>query len=106
MYKVGDRVRIVETWPIRIRHYSKCIDLDKWRGRVMTIRAAYSNVGIYRMIEDIGEHGDAGGWFWYADMIAGYAEQEDLDANEIDDTPTDELVSFFSSIRIYEGDVV
>lgn len=67
-YKVGDRVRIVD-------HRTDCMDvfggMDKWLGRVMTIKAA--SPYDYKMEEDAGEHlGD--GWYWNDEMIAGLAE--------------------------------
>lgn len=62
-YKVGDKVRIVD-------HLG---EMDKWLGKVMTIRECY--LTSYRMKEDYGEY-NGYGWCWYEDMIAGLAEPE------------------------------
>lgn len=67
-YKVGDKVRIVN-------HRTYCMNIfggmDKWLGRVMTIKAE-SGSG-YQMVEDKGEY-LGNGWYWYDSMIAGLAE--------------------------------
>ena len=71
-YKVGDKVRIVskrtaKNWNPR---------MDKWLGRVMTIRS--DEVGQdtgkhfgYKMEEDLSDV--LYGWYWWDDMIAGLA---------------------------------
>lgn len=74
-YKVGDRVRIVN-------HRTDCMDdfggMDKWLGRVMTIKAA--SPYDYKMEEDAGEHlGE--GWYWDDDMIAGLAKPKQKKGN-------------------------
>ena len=70
-YKDGDKVRIVE---------KKCGEcwapsgrMDKWLGKVMTIRKVFSN-GIYLMAEDV--HEFYGGWCWHEHMIAGLATEQ------------------------------
>lgn len=69
-YKVGDKVRIVDHRTDNMHHFGK---MDKWRGKVMTIRCL-SWLG-YRMEEDYGEYlGD--GWMWDDSMISGLAEPE------------------------------
>lgn len=69
-YKVGDRVRIVDEWDgYRGRNiYGK---MDKWLGKVMTIREVTTDHRgyAYRMDEDREEmFGE--GWTWYEFLIA------------------------------------
>lgn len=69
-YKIGDKVRIVsertaEHWSPR---------MDKWLGRVMTIRKDEADIATgkhfgYKMEEDLNE--GLYGWYWWDDMIAG-----------------------------------
>ena len=69
-YKVGDKVRIVDH---RTNNMNPFGEMDKWRGKVMTIRGL-SWFG-YWMEEDYGEYlGD--GWMWDDSMISGLAEPE------------------------------
>lgn len=69
-YKVGDKVRIVDHRTGRMNHSG---EMDKWLGKVMTIRGL-SWFG-YSMEEDYGEYlGD--GWMWDDSMISGLAEPE------------------------------
>lgn len=68
-YKVGDKVRIVSKRPQQCWNP----DMDKWLGKVMTIRGLFSRE--YVMEEDYGEY-TGYGWCWYEDMIAGLAEPE------------------------------
>lgn len=69
-YKVGDKVRIVD---YRTNNMNPFGEMDKWRGKVMTIRGL-SWFG-YWMEEDYGEYlGD--GWMWDDSMISGLAEPE------------------------------
>lgn len=75
-YKVGDKVRIVskrpaDNWNPR---------MDKWLGRVMTIRSDESDYVTrkhfgYRMEEDQGIENPFG-WYWWDDMIAGLANPD------------------------------
>lgn len=67
-YKVGDRVRIVDH---RTDHMNDFGEMDKWLGKVMTIRDL-SSPG-YWMREDYGENYGYG-WRWDDDMISGLAE--------------------------------
>lgn len=69
-YKVGDKVRIVDHRTGRMNILG---EMDKWLGKVMTIRECY--LTSYRMKEDYGEY-NGYGWCWYEDMIAGLAEPE------------------------------
>lgn len=71
-YKVGDKVRIASK---KVgNRWNDCGDMDKWLGKVMTIREIERN-GDYRMYEDTGErYGDS--WYWDDNMIAGLAEEE------------------------------
>lgn len=67
-YKVGDKVRIVDHRTYNMNPYGK---MNKWLGKVMTIRGL-SSFG-YWMEEDYGEYlGD--GWMWDDSMISGLAE--------------------------------
>ena len=69
-YKVGDKVRIVDH---RTGRMNTSGEMDKWLGKVMTIRGL-SWFG-YWMEEDYGEYlGD--GWMWDDSMISGLAEPE------------------------------
>lgn len=69
-YRVGDKVRIVskkrgDSWNVSGK-------MDKWLGKVMTIRETRGRN--YKMMEDEGEFcGD--GWFWYDSMIEGLAPE-------------------------------
>lgn len=67
-YKVGDKVRIVDH---RTDHMNNFGGMDKWLGKVMTIRDL-SSPG-YWMREDYGENYGYG-WLWDDDMISGLAE--------------------------------
>ena len=69
-YKVGDRVRIVDHRTGRMNILG---EMDKWLGKVMTIREC--SLTSYRMKEDYGEY-TGYGWCWYEDMIDGLAEPE------------------------------
>ena len=69
-YKVGDKVRIVDHRTGRMNILG---EMDKWLGKVMTIRER-ALTG-YWMEEDCGEnHGR--GWLWDDSMIDGLAEPE------------------------------
>lgn len=68
-YKVGDKVLIVSKWvPGCNQNYDGA--MDKWLGKVMTIREAYG--AYYRMKEDRAEF-EGHGWAWYPAAIAGPA---------------------------------
>ena len=69
-YKIGDKVRIVDYRTYRMNDFGK---MDKWLGKVMTIRARFSSG--YEMKEDCGENGGYG-WYWDDSMISGLAEPE------------------------------
>lgn len=67
-YKIGDKVRIVDHRTYNMNPYG---EMNKWLGKVMTIRGL-SSFG-YWMEEDYGEYlGD--GWMWDDSMISGLAE--------------------------------
>ena len=67
-YEVGDKVRIVDHRTYNMNPYG---EMNKWLGKVMTIRGL-SSFG-YWMEEDYGEYlGD--GWMWDDSMISGLAE--------------------------------
>lgn len=69
-YKVGDRVRIVSEKTGSGWNYFG--DMDKWLGKVMTIR--WTDDDSYKMIEDKDEH-CGNGWFWFDHMIEGLADE-------------------------------
>lgn len=69
-YKVGDRVRIVDHRTENMNHFG---EMDKWLGKVMTIRGLFLRG--YVMEEDYGEYGGAG-WHWDDSMISGLAGPE------------------------------
>lgn len=67
-YRVGDKVRIVDH---RTDNMNPLGEMDKWLGKVMTIRGL--DWFGYRMEEDYGEyHGY--GWQWDDSMISGLVE--------------------------------
>lgn len=71
-YKIGDKVRIVSKAPSE--HWNPL--MDKWLGRVMTIRKDEAETVTgkhfgYKMEEDLSE--GLYGWYWWDDMIAGLA---------------------------------
>jgi len=74
-YKVGDRVRIVDTRPSNGFWNDK---MDKWLGKTMTIRGGCecATIPCYRMEEDredrYPEHED--GWAWSEKWITGLAQ--------------------------------
>lgn len=69
-YKVGDKVRIVDHRTFLMNSFGK---MDKWLGKVMTIRSLF--LSGYWMEEDCGENYGRG-WLWDDSMIAGLAEPE------------------------------
>lgn len=69
-YKIGDKVRIVDYRTYRMNDFGK---MDKWLGKVMTIRECL--LPGYWMEEDYGEN-IGFGWRWDDDMISGLAEPE------------------------------
>ncbi len=74
-YKIGDKVRIVSKRTAD--HWNS--KMDKWLGRVMTIRKDEADIVTgehfgYKMEEDLSE--GLYGWYWWDDMIAGLAEPE------------------------------
>ena len=68
-YKVGDKVRIVSEWGEGCCQ-SPTGRMDKWLGKVMTVRDV--GITLYRMVEDI-EDNESGGWAWTENCIAGLA---------------------------------
>lgn len=67
-YKVGDKVRIVDH---RTDNMNPFGGMDKWLGKVMTIRDLFASG--YRMKEDYGEYGGPS-WYWDDSMISGLVE--------------------------------
>lgn len=72
-YKVGDRVRIT-TDKSKSDKWNKRGEMDKWLGKVMTIRDVVA--GCYSMEEDYNEYW--GGWFWHEEMIDGLADEHKI----------------------------
>ena len=71
-YKVGDKVRIVG---YRTFHMNSFGEMDKWLGKVMTVRGIERGLHGYWMVEDCGEN-KGRGWLWDDSMIAGLAEPD------------------------------
>lgn len=71
-YKCGDKVRIVG---YRTFHMNSFGEMDKWLGKVMTVRGIERGLHGYWMVEDCGEN-KGRGWLWVDSMIAGLAEPE------------------------------
>lgn len=71
-YKIGDKVRIVDYRTYRMNDFGK---MDKWLGKVMTVRGIERGLHGYWMVEDCGEN-KGRGWLWADSMIAGLAEPE------------------------------
>ena len=67
-YKVGDKVLIVDHRTYNMNHF---VEMDKWLGKVMTIRDL--SLSGYWMEEDSGEN-IGFGWYWDDSMISGLAE--------------------------------
>lgn len=88
-YNVGDKVRIVDEWNEKTCE-APLGSMDKWLGKVMTIRKA-EYFDHYRMEEDKDE-GSGNGWAWNEACIAGLAnkfnagERYKVDFNNIPET--------------------
>ena len=95
-YKVGDKVRIVSEWGDGC--WQNTIGrMDKWLGKVMTIRGCYTSSlrgPIYLMEEDYGEH-EGNGWYWREPAIAGLAE--------IDNKIVITTDGYTTTARLYDG---
>lgn len=74
-YKIGDRVRIVSEWGPSAGVNKEGL-MDKWLGKVMTVRA-YESGSLYRMEEDKTEN-DGAGWFWDDGDIVGLAGPDEV----------------------------
>ncbi len=72
-YKAGDRVRIAGKRTDRMNADG---GMDRWLGKIMTVRNAFEKTERYKMEEDNGF------WIWDDDMIAGLAEPE-MTAEEV-----------------------
>ena len=70
-YKVGDKVRIVSEWGEGC-YQNRNGEMDKWLGKVMTIRKVDQNT--YGMEEDQDDRLGFG-WFWNDACIAGIANK-------------------------------
>lgn len=80
-YSVGDKVRIVNKW-VAGCYENREGKMDKWLGKVMTIREVDEEEECYRMEEDVEElYGN--GWHWHEPAIAELVEkkQKELEKN-------------------------
>lgn len=89
MYSIGDRVKIVDKWGPGCRQ-SLGGHMDKWLGKVMTIRAIEHHSGfcIYRMAEDYEEniYDESRGWAWFPTAIEGFADPVVIEGVSLLDT--------------------
>lgn len=74
-YKVGDKVRIASAWGDGC-HQNPEGAMDKYLGKVMTIKTVQPCNLTYRMYEDQQER--VGGWVWNDNCIAGLARMESI----------------------------
>lgn len=75
-YKVGDRVRIVSEPPEGLKGLNWNDEMDKYLGKVMTIKRVLNILtDSYKMVEDEND----GDWFWDDNMIAGLASEVPFD---------------------------
>ncbi len=75
--KPGDKVRIVNYRTNRMNSSGK---MDKWLGKVMTVRERLDELTI-QMEED--KHENAGGWIWWCNMIERKVSTDDTLINVI-----------------------
>ena len=66
-HKVWDMMRIVDHRTFLMNGFG---EMDKWPGKVMTIRSVSYSSPVYRKEEDFVEYGGRG-WMWDDSMIAG-----------------------------------
>ena len=74
IYKIGDKVRIA-TKKLIPEYWNEEGKMDKWMGKVMTIKEIFLSTPAYRMLEDEGENFGRG-WLWYDNMIEGLADDD------------------------------
>lgn len=75
--KPGDKVQIVRK---RVGGMNISGEMDKWLGKVMTVRRRWGNDSI-QMEED--KHENAGGWIWWCNMIERKVSTDDTLINVI-----------------------
>lgn len=94
-YKVGDKVRIKSD--IDLAYSGK----NKWRGKVMTIRAVNHTFlgGFYDMIEDAHEGLGGDGWAWMESMIDGVVCNKKLIVTTDGETTTAKLIDGKQTIK-------
>lgn len=68
-YKIGDRVRIT-TDKSKSGKWNKRGEMDKWLGKVMTVKEIHSYC--YTMEEDCDD------WCWFEEMIDGLADEQKI----------------------------
>lgn len=101
-YEVGDKVLIVSKWVKGCRQNENG-KMDKWLGKVMTIRAIKDFEKSYKMEEDEREH-NGEGWFWFPPSIVGKV----IDENKPEKKPLNTKIVFtkgddvFKTGHIYE----
>ena len=89
MYKVGDRVRIVN---YRTEEMNGDGGMDRWLGKVMTVRGIKEHLSNpYKMMEDRYEFG-GDGWFWGDEMIAGLVDTITIEINPADKAAAHKVV--------------
>lgn len=94
-YEVGDKVKIVDKWVSGTQNRLR--KMDKWLGKVMTIRGGFSNSHTYWMEEDADENGSYGhGWLW---------NDKDIEGKVVEDTAP-ESKSTESEPMVKVGDTV
>lgn len=97
-YKVGDRVRIVDH---RTSGMACDGNMDKWLGKVMTIKST-DGFWNYSMVEDQGEFFGRG-WYWTDTMIAGLAEKEPEPWTEEEIQKARDTVAYLAYNIVYDG---
>ena len=71
-YKLGDRVRVDPERTVDMNDKGK---MDKWLGKIMTIKSVGTeHERPYKMLEDSEEY-EGDGWFWGDHMLAGLASE-------------------------------
>lgn len=73
-YNVGDKVLIVDKWVEEDGRQNHDGEMDKWLGKVMTVKSRNDTYAYMEEDQD-DENCFDGGWFWYPEMIAGKFEK-------------------------------
>ena len=101
-YKVGDKVRIVSEWNEKTNE-SVFGSMDKWLGKVMTIRKVWTDYGkaVYKMEEDKNDVTD--GWLWNEACIVGLANEKKIVITTDGKTTTAKMYDGKSCIKVSEA---